>query len=1198
MFKVLPALLACLGEILFSAASSAQNTPGPLAAPAATQRHKVQVSDPSVGQEIVAKGGRLLADYGSFQLYETAEAMANPRVEPRDEYDIITLNAGHLNTRKAGIQALRKTVGGFSGKRMHLVQFVGPVQPGWRKELENAGARIVAYIPQNTYLVYGDAQSIGQIQKLAATAPHIQWEGAYLDAYKIHPLARATDAKGRPRKIGTDMFSVQLAADAAANEKTLQLLDRLKLEPLRRQATVLQYVNVVAKLAPESITMIAGQPEVVSIQPYFPRVKWDERQDQIIAGNLSSNTPAGPGYLSWLAGKGFNPAQFTNFAVDITDSGVDNGTTSPNHFGFYVNGQTTNASRVIYNRLEGSPNGGSTLAGCDGHGTLNSHVIGGYDALAGFPFADAGGFHYGLGVCPFVQIGSSVIFDPDNFTFPDFNTLQSDAYASGARISNNSWGAGGSSGAYDTESQNYDALVRDAQPLNDGNQEMVIVFAAGNEGPGPQTVSSPGTGKNLITVGASDNVQAFGGSDRGGIGDNEASSANEIASFSSRGPCADGRRKPDIVAPGTHVSGGVIQAANPGTNGTADACFTGDGVDGGPNGSIFFPAGQQFYTASSGTSHSTPCVVGGCALLRQYFINLSSNPPSPAMTKAYLVNSARYLNGASADDTLWSGQQGMGEMNLGTAFDGTPRILRDQLPTDLFTASGQTRTFTGAIANTNKPLRVTIVWTDAPGSTTGNAWNNDLDLTVSAGGNTYKGNVFSGAFSTSGGVADTQNNVESVFLPAGISGGIVAKVTASSINSIGVPNSNNVPQQDFALVVYNASTAALPVISQAGSSLLAENCFPTNGAIDPGETVTVSFALQNLGTQDASNLVATLQPNTAVLSPSGPQTYGMLAAGGAVVSRSFTFTAAGVCGGTITATLALQNGSNSLGTIPFSFQLGLSVPITPLAENFDGVTAPALPTGWTSSASGAGSGWMTSASAADTAPNAAMVMDVDAIGVSELTTPAIPIISSSAQLTFRNNYDLEADPPGDPSPVVAFDGGVLEIQIGGGAFTDIEAAGGSFVSGGYTTTIDPGDDNPLDGRSVWSGSSGGFITTVVNLPAAAAGQNIRLKWRCATDTANGFGGSAWFIDTVSVLDSNFVCCQSVVAPTILNPRVVGTNIIFSFQTVNGQGYTVQSKSALSSSGWTPVHSLSGDGSIKSVTNALSGPQHFYRISSP
>jgi hypothetical protein len=182
--------------------------------------------------------------------------------------------------------------------------------------------------------------------------------------------------------------------------------------------------------------------------------------------------------------------------------------------------------------------------------------------------------------------------------------------------------------------------------------------------------------------------------------------------------------------------------------------------------------------------------------------------------------------------------------------------------------------------------------------------------------------------------------------------------------------------------------------------------------------------------------------------------------------------------------------------------------------------------------------------------------------------------------------------------VVAFDGGVLEIQIGGGAFTDIEAAGGSFVSGGYTTTIDPGDDNPLDGRSVWSGSSGGFITTVVNLPAAAAGQNIRLKWRCATDTANGFGGSAWFIDTVSVLDSNFVCCQSVVAPTILNPRVVGTNIIFSFQTVNGQGYTVQSKSALSSSGWTPVHSLSGDGSIKSVTNALSGPQHFYRISSP
>ena len=63
------------------------------------------------------------------------------------------------------------------------------------------------------------------------------------------------------------------------------------------------------------------------------------------------------------------------------------------------------------------------------------------------------------------------------------------------------------------------------------------------------------------------------------------------------------------------------------------------------------PGGQQWYTASSGTSHSTPAVAGGAALLRQYFINQSMSPPSPAMTKAYLMNSARYMTGAGANDT-------------------------------------------------------------------------------------------------------------------------------------------------------------------------------------------------------------------------------------------------------------------------------------------------------------------------------------------------------------------------------------------------------------------------------------------------------------------------------------------------------------------------------------------------------------------
>ena len=147
----------------------------------------------------------------------------------------------------------------------------------------------------------------------------------------------------------------------------------------------------------------------------------------------------------------------STFGVNISDSGVDNATTTPNHFGLYRLGDPTSPanSRIVYNRLEGTPNGGSTLQGCDGHGNLNTHIIGGYVPTGGifgaFPHADAAGFRYGLGVAPFVKIGSTVIFDPNTFTNPNFRNLESKAYNDGMRISSNSWGS--NSNAYSIDSQ-------------------------------------------------------------------------------------------------------------------------------------------------------------------------------------------------------------------------------------------------------------------------------------------------------------------------------------------------------------------------------------------------------------------------------------------------------------------------------------------------------------------------------------------------------------------------------------------------------------------------------------------------------------------------------------------------------------------------------------------------------------------------
>jgi hypothetical protein len=190
-------------------------------------------------------------------------------------------------------------------------------------------------------------------------------------------------------------------------------------------------------------------------------------------------------------------------------------------------------------------------------------------------------------------------------------------------------------------------------------------------------------------------------------------------------------------------------------------------------------------------------------------------------------------------------------------------------------------------------------------------------------------------------------------------------------------------------------------------------------------------------------------------------------------------------------------------------------------ENFDGVTPPALPAGWTATnvIDPDGILWVTSNDgdpfpSADSLPNAAFVNDPDAISDKRLDSLVIPIQSDSAQLTFRQNLDLES----------GFDGGVLEISIGGGAFQDILDAGGSFVVGGYTHMISSSFQSPIAGRHAWSGYSGGFITTTVNLPSAAAGQNIVLRWRLASDNSNATAG--WRIDTIRIID-----CAATATPT-------------------------------------------------------------------
>ncbi len=179
-------------------------------------------------------------------------------------------------------------------------------------------------------------------------------------------------------------------------------------------------------------------------------------------------------------------------------------------------------------------------------------------------------------------------------------------------------------------------------------------------------------------------------------------------------------------------------------------------------------------------------------------------------------------------------------------------------------------------------------------------------------------------------------------------------------------------------------------------------------------------------------------------------------------------------------------------------------------ENFDGVRAPVLPSGWVASQGLNVTGaplWVTSVVAPHTAANDAFSTAPDNILDNRLDTPVLPITGASFGLRFSHSYDLE----------VGRDGAVLEISspdINGGAFTDItDPAVHATVSPGYNTLISSGFQSPIAGRMAWSGNSGGYTLTSVNFGPTIPAQ-AKLRFRLASDNSGASPG--WRIDSFSV----------------------------------------------------------------------------------
>jgi hypothetical protein len=363
-------------------------------------------------------------------------------------------------------------------------------------------------------------------------------------------------------------------------------------------------------------------------------------------------------------------------------------------------------------------------------------------------------------------------------------------------------------------------------------------------------------------------------------------------------------------------------------------------------------------------------------------------------------------------------------------------------------------------------------------------------------------------------------------------------------------------------------------------SLISESCSPGNGTPDPGEAVTVSLTLTNFGGVDTTNLVVTLLTTNGVTLPGAPQNYGAVIAGGAPVSKSFTFTASGACGDLISPTFQMQDGARNLGTVAFNFRLGVTTLLT--NENFDHVTGTNLPAGWTASTTG-GTAWAISSAQSDTPTNSVFGPDPGEITDNMLTSPSF-LLPFPSQLTFRHYYSLE---PG-------FDGGVLEISIAGGGFTDIITAGGTFVTNGYIAVISHDWGNPLADRNAWTGDSSSFVTTTVNLPLAAVGQNVRLRWRLGSDQNSGDVG--WYVDSVLILSTTYTCCAGITAPVLVDTRPISpSGIAFSYDSASGRTYFAEGVTNLGSTNWNPFGTNAGNGTRQSFTNSTGLNRQFFRV---
>lgn len=618
-----------------------------------------------------------------------------------------------------------------------LVQPRAPLTASEKADLEKTGARPLRYVRDAYVCAYKD-RGLDRLRAL----PFVAWAGDYPRKVKVSPvLHAATQAPvahvlsmvspaGLPGG-GKQHVNIVLHGDASSSA----VLDHIAaVAGISRAGLTATNGTVRAVVESDRLDALADIDQVEKIEAAYEKQLWNNVARGILGAEIVATQ-------SRLEGAGQ--------IVAVCDTGFDNGDAANPHPAF--------KGRVKQIYALGRPGDASDQ---NGHGT---HVCGSV-------LGDGHSEQYGpiRGCAPAATLVMQSIESADGalggLRHGVIPILQQ-AYADGARVHSNSWGD--TNNGYSADSHDVDDFVWN-------NRDIVVVFAAGNAGKDGNrdgsidghSVGSPGTAKNCITVGASENdrpgffyVASNFKFSKYGEGwprqfpvkpvstDTMAENPDGLAAFSSRGPTADGRIKPDVVAPGT----GILS-----TRSRATGAGSGWGLSDDP-----------LYLFEGGTSMATPLVSGCAAVVREYLERNEAKTPSAALVKALIVNGAEALRGQytpSETGIVPNNHQGFGRVNVARSVDvdSGSRLLHfwdENRALD----TGDEDVFKVTLVEHAKSLKVTLVWTDPAGDTL----QNDLDLVVIAAGYVAYGNA-----APESTIPDRVNNVEQVTL-LGVSPGSV-----------------------------------------------------------------------------------------------------------------------------------------------------------------------------------------------------------------------------------------------------------------------------------------------------------------------------------------------------------------------------------------------------------------------------------------